>query len=76
MLNIKNDKNEICIVRINDNKILLTNNLKIKRIMNQEISVLKHILIDKKDYLIITINKNNMTNIIDMIIYNLDINQI
>ena len=36
---------------------------------NQEISVLKHYLIDKKDYLIIAINSN-------MIIYDLDINQI
>ena len=68
--------NEVCIVRINDNKTLLTINLKEIKIVNQKISILKHYLIDKKDYLIIAINDSNIFSINDMIIYDLNINQI
>ena len=68
--------NEVCIVRINDNKTLLTINLKEIKTVNQKISILKHYLIDKKDYLIIAINDSNIYSIKDMIIYDLNIIQI
>ena len=76
MLNIIKDKNEIFIVRINDNTTLLTINLTEIKSVNEKISILKHYLIDKKDYLINAINNSNIYSINDMIIYDLNINQI